>query len=313
LNANRSFDQIKNKFCHFKKYIFKKVTKKVLFSTQKKRKYNKNYLLLIMVGVNNKQAREQKKAQRVIPGARSLHRGIHVHENNDAVKSFMTNDKAKRNDHRDLMVHHQKMNDALQDIYQRTYKLEEENLGKDDVIEQRWRAFERVGGQRPKEKLKFAEHLEKVRGARAEERRRAEIERKTGDIDHSKGSALHDMKDRRVKKFVKRQLDRAHMLKRMGDPTPMKQSGKFDRFSGTLNLFNKTKRQVEREVQHRARESTVKAGRGGKRGGGRSSMWDIKDIDPSRNIIRDASSMIHLGRRKKQGGSRHSKKGKKSR
>lgn len=253
-----------------------------------------------MPPVNNRAARQLAKENKVIPGARSLHRGIRVHENNDTVARFMSRGTdVQRNDHRDLMVHHQKMNDALQDIYSRTFKLEQDSLTKDDVIEQRWKAFERIGGQRPKVKVGFAEHLEKVRGERAEERRRAEIERKTGDIDYSKGSALHDMKDRRVKKFVKRQLDRAHMLKRMGDPTPMKQSGKFDRFSGTLNVFNKTKRQVEREVKHRERESTFKGGRGNGSGGGRKTMWDLRDVDSSLHIVRDAGSQMRLGRKGK--------------
>ena len=260
-----------------------------------------------MAPVNNKAARQIKKDARAIPGARSLHRGIRLHENNDEVKRFMkTSDvNRKRNDHRDLMVHHQKINDALQDIYSRTFKLEEDNMGKEDVIDQRWKAFERIGGVKPKAKVKYAQHLENVRGERAEERRRAEIERKTGDIDYSKGSALHSMKDRRVKKFVQNQLDRAHMLKKMGDPTPMKQSGKFDRFTGTLNVFNKTKRQVEREVKHKEKEASVKAGRGGKRGGrggGGSSMWDVRDVDSNLHIVRDAGSQMMLGRNRKKKG-----------
>ena len=256
-----------------------------------------------MPPVNNRAARQIKKQAKAIPGKRSLHRGIRLHENNQEVNRFMkTSDiNRKRHDHRDLMVHHQKINDALQDIYQRTFHLEEQNMTKEDVIDQRWKAFERIGGIKPKKKVKYAEHLEEVRGERAEERRRAEIERKTGDIDYSKGSALHSMKDRRVKKFVQNQLDRAHMLKRMGDPTPMKQSGKFDRFTGTLNVFNKTKRQVEREVQHKEKESSVKAGRGGKKGGGGggSSMWDVRDVDSNLHIVRDAGSQMTLGRRKK--------------
>ena len=137
-----------------------------------------------------------------------------------------------------------------------------------------------------------------LRGERTEERRRAEIERFTGDIDYSKGSALHNIKDRRVEKFQQRQLKRAHMLQRMGDPTPMKQSGKFDRFTGTLNVFAKTKRQVERQTAQRARESSVKqSGRAGKR---RSSQWDVHDVDPSRHIVRDASSVMRTGRAPKK-------------
>lgn len=242
-----------------------------------------------MPGLNNKASRQLRRDTRDIPGARSQHRGIHVNENVDAVERFKKNANAKRADHRDLLVHHQKVNDSLQDIYQRAATLEQDSSSRDDRIEQRWRAFERIGGARPKPKVGFAQHLHTVHAERTEERRRAQIERVTGDIDHSKGSALHNMKDRRVKRFVKRQLDRAHQLKRMGDPTPMKQSGKFDRFSGTLNVFQKTKRQIERTVGHDARQHTVK-------GGKRRSMWDVDDVDSSLHVVRDASAQMRTGK-----------------
>ena len=58
----------------------------------------------------------------------------------------------KRADPRELMVHHQKINDTLADIYARAHKLEEENLSREDRIEQRWKAFERIGGTKPKPK-----------------------------------------------------------------------------------------------------------------------------------------------------------------
>lgn len=267
-------------------------------------------------GIHHKAVRKMQKENNVIPHARSLHRGIHVHQNTGDVKQYNTNATAKRNDHRDLLVHHQKIDDTLQDIYARAHKLEEENLSREQRIEQRWKAFERVGGAQPKPKATahpkqaarfgFASHLEKVSEEKKEERRRGDIERKTGDIDLSKGSALHNLKDRRIKKFVKRQVNRARMLSKMGDPTPMKQSGKFDRFTGTLNLFNKTKRQVERQILHQARERESKAARPGKRGGGRGggggSQWDVHDERHfgSKNILRDASSQLNTQRRRRK-------------
>ena len=55
-------------------------------------------------------------------------------------------------------------------------------------------------------------------------------------------------KDKRIALFQRRQLKRAHLLRRVGDPTPLNQSGTYDIHSGVLNVFNKTRRQVAREM-----------------------------------------------------------------
>jgi YesN/AraC family two-component response regulator len=256
-----------------------------------------------MPGLDNRSSREAKKIARVIPGARALHRGIHITENRSSVKQYRSNARAEakgRADPRDLMVHHQKLNDDLQDVYRRATELKKDDLTKEERIEEGWKAFERIGGKRPQQKVGYAKHLEQVRAARKDERARAEVERYTGDVDWAKGSALHDMKDRRVKKFVQKQVDRAHLLKRMGDPTPMKQTGKFDRFSNTFTMHNKAQRQVRRQTRHDERESTLKSGRGGKK---RSTMWDVRNdgginATPTKHL-RDDSAALRLGRNNK--------------
>ncbi|KEG08345.1 hypothetical protein DQ04_07401000, partial [Trypanosoma grayi] len=102
-----------------------------------------------MPPLNSRATRQLVKRRNVIPGPRSLHRGIHFHENESFVTSYKQNTKAKRNDHRELLVHHQKINEELQDVYARTAALHGENATMEERIEESWLRFERIGGKRP--------------------------------------------------------------------------------------------------------------------------------------------------------------------
>ncbi|CUG93199.1 Hypothetical protein, putative [Bodo saltans] len=250
------------------------------------------------------ETRKLVKARQVIPGPKSLHRGIHFDQNQDAVLKFKTNATAKRNDHRELLVHHQKVNEELQDIYARTASLDKENMTMEQRIEQSWKNAERIGVRRPKAKVGFAAHLEALEATKRDERQRMEVERTTSGetYDYSNGSALHDAKDRRIRNFQKRQLKRAHMLKRMGDPTPLKQSGRFDQNSATLNVFNKTVRKVKREVAHDHRIHEVKT----RKGKNAKSMWDVRG--GNENINRPSTPMVRYTREFELGSGRPNKK-----
>lgn len=242
-----------------------------------------------MPPLNGRESRKLVKEKNKIPGAKSLHRGIHFTYNQRAVDEYHRNPNAKRQDHTELLVHHQKINEELKEVYARTAALHKDDMTMEERIEQSWKDFERIGGVRPPTKVKYAQHLSKLSTEKKGERGRADEERATsGDIvDYGKGSALHNAKDRRIKAFQKRQLKRAHLLKRFGDPTPLKQSGKFDTENGTLNVFKKTLRRVKRDVAQDNRVSTVKE----RRGGGRS-MWDLRGGEeninrPSRQLVKD--------------------------
>ncbi|RNF17078.1 uncharacterized protein Tco025E_05064 [Trypanosoma conorhini] len=258
-----------------------------------------------MPPLNSRATRDLVKRRNVIPGPRSLHRGIHFHENEKFVVAYKQNRGAARRDHRDLLVHHQKINEELQDVYARTAALHAENATMEERIEESWRQFERIGGKRPasaasassraydhlrsnKSGVGFAERLRQVSQEKQDLRERSQWERETrGEaVDYSKGSALHAAKDKRVALFQRRQLKREHLLRRMGDPTPLKQSGRYDMNSGTLRVFNKTIRRVQRDVRHDERTQQVKERRRGSR-----SMWDMRGGDenpnrPSQGILR---------------------------
>ena len=239
----------------------------------------------------------KKAAQNTIPGPKSLHRGIHVQENASSTSEWQANKLKKRDDFKELLVHHQKVNEGLKDVYARTAALHKDNMTLAERIEDGWRAFERIGGKRPVVKENYKAKLKRVSDEKKSLRSRAEGERFTGDeTDYSKGSALHDLKDRRIKKFVKKQVDRAHLLKRMGDPSPIKTSGKFDRFTNTLNILNKTIRQVGRQTKHDARTSSVKAKKG-------RSQWDLKARDSNQHsrVVRNDDAM-DVGSRKRRPG-----------
>lgn len=249
------------------------------------------------------ETRKLVKAQKVIPGPKSLHRGIHFHYKPESVKTYRANPNGERHDHRELLVHHQKVNEELQDIYARTADLDKGNMTMEQRIEQSWKDAERIGVKRPKAKVGFATHLQQLDVIKRDERKRAEVERTTSGetSDFSKGSALHDAKDRRIRNFQKRQLKRAHMLKRMGDPTPLKQSGKFDDRSATLNVFKKTMRKVGRETNHDARIREVRTPRKGAK-----SMWDVRG--GNENINRPNAPVIRYTREFEIGNQRPTKK-----
>lgn len=226
--------------------------------------------------VNHAEARKRTREANMIPGPRSLHRGIHVNQNGRSVAQWKANPHAKRADPKELMVHHQKIDTELKDLFARTAALHKDNMTMEERIEESWKAFERIGGKRPKKVVGFREHLDNLREGKATERKRAEEEylSRGEATDYSKGSALHNAKDRRVQEFVQKQLKRAHTLRRVGDPTPLKQSGTFDRNTNTLKVFQKTIRQVRRGVKHDERIASVKEWKGK---GSRRSVWDLRD------------------------------------
>lgn len=270
-----------------------------------------------MPPLHSRVTRQMVKERNKIDGPRSLHRGIHYEENAAHASSFMQNAKKKRADHRDLLVHHQRINEDLQDVYTRTAALHSDNMTMEERIEENWRQFERIGGKRPtnvraqgqdavlcanKTAVPYAERLAQVAQQKRELRERGAWEQLThGEaVDYSQGSALHAAKDKRVQMFQRRQLRRAHMLRRVGDPTPLKQSGTYDMNSGTLQVFNKTIRNVQREVAHDARVSEVRERRKGSR-----SQWDINESGnvnrPDQDVLRYSRDW-ELGPRRKAGG-----------
>ncbi|CBH18367.1 uncharacterized protein TEOVI_000719000 [Trypanosoma equiperdum] len=301
-----------------------------------------------MPPLNSRATRELVKRRRTIPGPRSLHRGIHYHEATEATETFRKNPKTPKQDHRDLLVHHQKINEQLQDVYARTAALHAPDATMEERIEESWRQFERIGGKRPasvggcgsrsvvnsgsgggapasphtrtydhlrnnKTGVGFAERLRLLAGEKKDLRQRASWEREThGEaVDYTQGSALHAAKDRRIALFQRRQLKRAHLLRRMGDPTPLKQSGRYDLNSGTLRVFNKTIRRVQREVKHDERIREVKVRKGSDKSG---SIWAPRGGDenpnrPSQGIIRYTRE-FDLGPRRTGLGKRRKGRGK---
>lgn len=277
-----------------------------------------------MPPLNSRATRALAKKRSAIDGPRSLHRGIHYNLNEDAVRTFRANKQKPRADHRDLLVHHQKINAELQDVYARTAALHGSEATMADRIEESWRQFERIGGKRPvggdrnmdagyvgqirrasdrskgspmeciprarvaprgkdgrsrgddggsgsndaktravlcanRSAIPYAERLAQVSKEKKELRARASWERETrGEmVDYRAGSALHMAKDKRVRLFQQRQLRRAHLLRRVGDPNPINQSGHYDASRGTLSVFNKTIRHVQRELEHDRRIAAV--------------------------------------------------------
>lgn len=250
-----------------------------------------------MPPIQHRALRQQQRRDNTIPGMKSLHRGIHHHENQETVKRYMTQTGKKRNDFRELLVHHQKVNEELKDVYARTSALNKDNMTLEERKEASWRAFERIGGKRPQEKVKYAEHLARVSKEKKTDRGRADEERITGGelTDMGVGSAHEKLRKKRVKEFVSRQVDRARELRRVGDPTnTLGGVGHFDRDSNMLSLRNKAARSVQRAVAHDRRVSEVKIRKKGQR-----SMWDTNKFDVNKQatgILRDASRDYNLGR-----------------
>lgn len=251
-----------------------------------------------MPPLHSKGTRELLKQRRKTNLPRSLHRGLHINEEDTTASTYKSSGKASTADYRDLLVHHQRINDSLQDLYARTAALHSDNATMEERIEDSWRQFERIGGKRPTNvrvkqegsslcvnstAIPYAQRLASVSAEKKGLRERAGVERDTrGEVvDYSEGSALHALKDKRVRAFQKRQLKRAHMLRRMGDPTPLNQSGKYDLASGTLQVFNKTIRKVKREVAQDERIGAVKTRRQGQR-----SQWDVSEYDLNKVLER---------------------------
>jgi hypothetical protein len=243
-----------------------------------------------------KAMRQQQRADNTIPGWKSLHRGIHHHENQHHVDRFMSQPKKKRNDFRELLVHHQKVNEELKDVYARTAALVKDNLTMEQRKEESWRAFERIGGVRPKEKVKYAAHLTAVSKEKKEDRSKADQERSTGGdvMDYGSGSATEKLRKKRVGDFVRRQVDRAKLLRRVGDPTnTLGGLGHFDSDTNMVTLRNSAARKVRRSVEADKRVSAVKSRRKGER-----SMWDANNFDVNRGgVLRDSSRDLSFGPR----------------
>lgn len=272
-----------------------------------------------MPPLHSRATRQLVKEKKKIAGPKSLHRGIHYEENIEHATAYLKNAGKARANHRDLLVHHQKINEDLQDVYARTAALHAENATMEERIETSWAQFERIGGRRPPSRkasaessvlcvqstaVPYAERLAQVAQQKKELRDRGEWERLThGEaVDYRQGSALHAAKDKRVRLFQRRQLRRAHLLRRIGDPNPIKETGFYNMNAGTLQVRRDVIRKVEREVAHDSRISAVYERRKGSR-----RQWDIADGGnvnrPDTNILR-YSRESDIGPRRKAGAGR---------
>ena len=254
-----------------------------------------------MPPLHHRVARKQLKEEAVIPGAKSLHRGIHHHEHNSNVKEWMSNSTNKRLDPRELMVHHQKINDDMKDLYARTAALKKDDMTMAERKEESWKAFERIGGKRPKEHKGYREHLESISVVKKADRDRVVQEQDHGDVDWAEGSAVDRAKKVRIKNFLDNKKRKDKQFKQHGDPNPMKQSGNFDRHTSMLTIHNKTQRKVTRSMAHDQRIGEVKS-----RNKGGKSMWDSSsafDVNrPNSGVVSDSSKDWSLGPRSRKRG-----------
>ena len=258
-----------------------------------------------MPPVHFKVSRALQKARDSLPGARSLNRGIHVGTNKKAVAEWKSNPTAKRKDPSELLVHHQKIDEDLKDVYARTAALQKDNMTMTERKEEAWKQFERCGGRRPKEVVGFKQHLAKVSAEKKKLREDAAFERVTGgdEADMTKGSAADREKKKRISKFDAGRKERQRLFHRQGDPNPMKQTGRFDRHTNTLTVSDKVARKIKRSVKHDEWLGAVKKQKGGK------TMWDSRgrgDVNrPDKLVVRDDSASFRVGRHKfaqKKGG-----------
>ncbi|EPY29965.1 hypothetical protein STCU_04303 [Strigomonas culicis] len=259
-----------------------------------------------MPPLNSKATRAIVKDKNRIEGPRSLHRGIHYTENEKFAASYKGNTSKQRHDHKDLLVHHQKINAELQDVYARTAALHAPEATMEQRIEASWERFEAIGGKRPvgatrrdaqqsvlctgRSAVPYAARLATVAAAKKDLRARSNWERETAGeaVDYSQRGALAELKTKRVKDFQRRQLKRAHLLRRVGNPEPLTQSGHYDKDSGTFRVFNKTIRQVQREAAAEEKVHSVRERRKGSR-----SQWDVTSAG---NINRPDKAVLSYSR-----------------
>ena len=258
-----------------------------------------------MPPVHFKTARALQKKRDAALGPKSLHRGIRVDVNRDAVREWKTNAAAPRRDPTELLVHHQKVDAALKDVYARTAALQKDNMTMEERKEEAWKQFERCGGKRPKAVVGFKEHLAKVSAEKKATREAAALERATGgdEMDMTKGSAVQREKKKRIAAFARGRQERQRQFHRHGDPNPMKQTGSFNRHTNTLTISDKVQRKVGRSVKHDEWVGAVKKQRGG-------GMWGTGGGNinrPDKLIVRDDSAAMRLGPRKKAAGPRKGK------
>ena len=139
-------------------------------------------------------------------------------------------------------------------LYNRTSKLDMKNWTMKQKRDHSWKLFKDIGGgERPKQNQSYKEHLRRTHKRKRLDRADAQCERRTGEFDMLRGSAL--------KKQRKQVMDRRHNTEkrlrynaeRMGNPHALFTSGKMDFKTQELQVSSKVPRHVKRMQKHKER------------------------------------------------------------
>ena len=167
----------------------------------------------------------------------------------------MKSDKPSFNDRRrGKMEDVRKIQRDLSILYNKASAIDRKNWTMKQKRDHSWKVFADIGGgQRPPQTQSFKEHLRRTHKRKKLDKADAQCERKTGEFDLLRGSAL--------KKQRKGRMDRRHETEkrlransqRIGNPHALYSTGKMDFKTQELQVSSKIPRHIKRMEAHKQR------------------------------------------------------------
>mmetsp|Transcript_395 Transcript_395/g.669 ORF Transcript_395/g.669 Transcript_395/m.669 type:complete len:182 (-) Transcript_395:49-594(-) len=143
---------------------------------------------------------------------------------------------------------------GLNDLYNRASKLNSANWTMKQKRDHSWKLFADIGGgPRPRQKQGYTTHLRQTKKRKRLDREDAYLERKTGEFDALRGSALKKQRKSRIQQRVGIEKNLRQTTRKLGNPHKIYSAGKMNFDKQELEVRSKLHRKIKRKQKHQAR------------------------------------------------------------
>ncbi|KNH07134.1 hypothetical protein XU18_2179 [Perkinsela sp. CCAP 1560/4] len=142
----------------------------------------------------------------------------------------------------------------LNELYNRASRLDMCNWTMKQKRDHSWKLFNDIGGgQRPRQKQNYTTHLRQTKKRKTLDRADARLERKTGEFDVLRGSALkRQRKDQMAKRHATEKGLRYNATK-IGNPHAIYSAGRMNFKTQELQVKSQIPRKIKRMQVHQAK------------------------------------------------------------
>ena len=144
-----------------------------------------------------------------------------------------------------------KLDKELKTLHFQAANLDRKNWNKKQKRDHDWKHFESLGGgSRPKQRQGYVEHLRRTHKRNRLDREDAICERRTGQYDLTRGSAVRRLRQKVQKRRVKVIKRLRYESHHMGNPHVIYTAGRLNKKSQNLELSSRLQRRIGRTQNH---------------------------------------------------------------